>query len=726
MPITYNNGCFKLDTQNTSYSFKVGPFGFLMHEYYGPTVSDLDLGYVYTGNERSYMAVPYEDKNAVCRPDELMLEYSAFGISDFRTTALRVKQGDGSRVADLRYFSHEISSGVAVPENLPHARQNSTKNAQTLKIVLKDTATNLFVNIFYTVFPDLDVITRFCEIVNSNSLPVAVEKAASLQLDMPDTGYDFVRLLGAWAKERHIVRTAVSEGTQGFASRRGTSSHQANPFFCICRKNADEFSGNVYGFHLVYSGNHKTELETSQYGGLRLLMGINDEGFSYVLNPDEKFTSPQALLSFSANGFSGVSHNFHHFIRENIFDARWQGVRRPLLINNWEATYCNFNEDILVDLAKTAADLGIEMLVMDDGWFGHREDDKSSLGDWVPYKKRLKNGLKPLAERINAVGMKFGLWMEPEMISEDSDLYKAHPDWVLSVPGRDKTLGRNQFILDIVNNTVKEHVLNTLISVLESANIEYLKWDMNRYLTEVYSATLGVENQGEAYHRFVLALYDILERLTAHFPNLLIEHCSGGGGRFDTGMLYYSPQIWTSDDTDPAERVEIQFGTSLGYPVTSMGSHLSASPNHQTGRVSDFDTRADVAFCGTFGYELDINKLTAEEQEKIKQQCAFYKENYNLINFGEFYRIAFVPGKYAAWCFTSADKTEMLLFHIQLEAGANDGDYLLPIPCADASLRYVDETTRTTYFGNTLKNAGIMVPFVPGERKTFYRYFKAL
>ncbi len=725
MAITQKDGCFKLDTKNTTYSFSVSLFGFVMHTHYGKRVSDIDLSYVYPFNRnRSFINASAEDNEMKFNLTDVPQEYSAYGVGDFRTTALRIKHSDGSRAADLRYVDYEIIGGAVRPEKMPCATENGEKGIETLKLVLKDSATDVFVNIYYTVYEENDIITRFTQIENRGENVAYIEKAASLQLDLFSAEYDFIQLDGAWARERHFKRSALHSGTQGFASRRGTSSHQHSPFFAICDKNADENSGTAYGFHLVYSGNHRTEIEVAQFNNPRVLMGINDEGFCWKLNSGDKFDTPQVLMTCSVSGLGDMSRNFHRFIRQHIFRPTWAGVRRPLLINNWEATYFDFDQQKLIDLADTAGKLGIELLVMDDGWFGHREDDKTSLGDWTPYKKRLPAGLKPLAEGINGKGLKFGLWMEPEMISEDSELYKAHPDWVLSIPNRQRSIGRNQYVLNLINDEVKNYIIGVMTDVLSSANIEYLKWDMNRYLTEVYSATLDSDAQGEAYHRYVLAVYDILNTLITRFPKLLIEHCSGGGGRFDTGMLYYSPQIWTSDDTDAVERINIQHGTSFGFPVTSMGSHVSAIPNHQTGRSVDLDTRACVAYSGTFGYELDINKLSYDEQEKIKEQTAFYKEHYCLINEGDYYRLAH-NDSYAAWSFVSPDKTEMLLFYVQLEGAPNSGDAFIKLDGADDTLRYEDILTGQTYFGDTLKNIGICLPLVPGERKATVKYFKS-
>lgn len=726
MSIIFKDSTFKIDTKNTTYSMKIIDFGYLMHGYYGGKISDLDLQYVCPKTpDRSYIAAPEADKKMLLRLNDVPQEYSGYGIGDFRTTALRLKHADGSRAADLRYFSHEITDGAVSLDGLPSARQNGEDGVSSLKITLKDTASEVFVHLYYTVFENTDVIARTTIVENKGETPVFVEKAASLQLDFLNGDMDLIQLSGAWARERQIVRTHLHDGFQGFASRRGTSSHQHNPFFVLCDKNTDEWSGSAYGVHLMYSGNHRTEIELSQYGAARVLVGINDEGFSYEVKSNEKFTAPQAFFTHSENGLSKMSENLHKFIRRHIFAPQWYGSRRPLLINNWEATYFDFDEDKLVSLAETAGKLGIELLVMDDGWFGHREGDDSSLGDWVPYKKRLAGGLEPLARRVNEKGVKFGIWVEPEMISEDSDLYLNHPDWVMCIPNRPRTVGRNQFVLDLAKEEVKQYVLDAVLNILGSADIAYMKWDMNRYLTDAYSKSLQAENQGETYHRYVLALYDILNTITEKYPHLLIEHCSGGGGRFDTGMLYYSPQIWTSDDTDAAERVNIQFGTSLGYPITSMGSHLSASPNHQTGRLTSFDTRAAVAYSGTFGYELDINRLTDDEREQIKKQCAFYKEHYDLINYGRYYRLADEHGKFAAWCFMSPDSKEILLTAVNLSSGANDADRLLRIPCADKNLRYTDTQTGENYFGDTLCRLGIALPFTMGERISFIKHFTA-
>lgn len=726
MAIIERDGCFKLDTKNTTYAFQITKFGFLMHTHYGAKISDVDLAYVYPlVRNRSFINAPAEDTNMVLNITDVPQEYSGFGVGDFRTTALRIRHSDGSRAADLRYCDYEIIDGAVRPEKLPCATVNGAKNIQTLKIILKDSATDVYVNMYYTVYEDTDVITRFNEVVNKGDAPIYIEKASSLQLDLFNRDYDLVQFEGRWAQERHMKRAPLASGTQGFVSRRGTSSHQHSPFFCLCEKDTNEKAGGVYGFHLVYSGNHRTEIEIAQFDNPRVLMGINDEGFCWKLDDDDKFVTPQAFMTYSADGFGKMSRSFHAFIRNHIFRPKWKNVRRPLLINNWEATYFDFDQQKLVELATTAGKLGIELLVMDDGWFGHREDDKTSLGDWVPYKKRLPAGLKPLAEGINNAGLKFGIWMEPEMVSEDSELYRAHPDWVLSIPGRGRSLGRNQYVLNLVNDEVKEYVVAAIFNILSSANIEYLKWDMNRYLTEVYSATLSADSQGEVYHRYVLAVYDILDRVITNFPNLLIEHCSGGGGRFDTGMLYYSPQIWTSDDTDAIERLDVQHGTSFGFPITSMGSHVSAVPNHQTGRVTSMNLRANVAYSGTFGYELDINKLTDEEREMIKAQTAFYKENYDLINNGDYFRLA-KNDTFVSWGFASPDRKDMLIFFVQLEGGPNGSDVFVKLDCAENAFCYKDIDGGDTYFGDTLKNIGLCFPLTQGERKAYCKHFKAI
>lgn len=725
MLITHNNNFFKLDTKNTSYAFNVSKFGYVMHTYYGAKVSDIDLSFTYPFERcRSYISATEEDTEMIFNLTDVPQEYSAFGGNDFRTTALRVKNADGSRLADLRYYSFEIIDGAVKPDNLPSATENGQDNIETLKLVLKDKSSELYVNCYYTVFADCDVITRFSEIVNKTDSEIYVEKAASLQLDLNSDQYDFISLVGGWAKERNAKRVPLHDGMQGFASRRGTTSHQHNTFFSLCDKAATEETGSAFGFHLIYSGNHKTEIEVAQFNNSRVLIGINDEGFSYKLNSGDLFTTPQAAMTFSNSGLGLMSRNFHDFIRNNIYRPFWKDKRRPVLINNWEATYFDFNTEILTNIAKKASEYGIELFVMDDGWFGHRNDDKTSLGDWAPNKLRFPNGLKQLSDNLKNLGMKFGIWIEPEMISEDSDLYREHPDWVLCVPNRSRSIGRNQFIIDLVNPLVKDYVLNVLLDLVENSNVRYIKWDMNRYLTEAYSTVLDTDNEGEAYHRFVLALYDILDKLTTKYPDLLIEHCSGGGGRFDLGMLYYSPQVWTSDNTDPVDRLAIQLGTSLGYPITSMGSHVSASPNHQTFRETPIDLRAAVAYNGTFGYELDIAKLTDEEQRKVKDQVEFYKKHYNLINFGDFYRIGYDDRKYAAWCYSSKDKKEILLFYIQLESAANAGDRFIKIPCSADDIVYTDMENGKIYHGDTLKNLGLCFTVNQGPYQVFIKHLK--
>lgn len=710
MAISCNNQIFSLHTKHSTYQMKVDR-DFLIHTYYGPYVGDSDMSYLARCIDRGFSGNPDGITDKGYSLDTQLLEYPSYGTGDFRNDCLRVAYADGSQVTDLKYVSHEIKEGKYGLEGLP-AMYQGEENVQTLEVVLQDVYKKLEVILYYGVFENLDVITRACKIVNKGEDKVNLLRVYSMCLDFNNKDMDFVHFYGRHAMERIMERTPLHHGIQSVGSRRGFSSHQHNPFVVLCAHDAGEDHGNCYGASFVYSGNFAAEAEVTQADCTRMTMGIHDAQFQFELQPQESFTAPEVMLSFSSEGLGTLSRNYHKAIRYHICRGKYKTARRPILINNWEATYFNFNTEKLLDIAREAKKLGIEMLVMDDGWFGKREDDVSGLGDWFVNEKKLGGKLKDLVDGVNEIGLKFGIWFEPEMISEDSDLYRAHPDWALKIPGRAPTRGRQQLVLDFSREDVRTYIFDRMCEILESSNIEYVKWDANRHLTDVWSALLPAERQGEVFHRFILGLYDFLEKITQRFPNVLFEGCSGGGGRFDAGMMYYHPQIWCSDDTDAVERLEIQYGTSFAYPVSTMGAHVSVCPNHQTGRSVSMKTRGVVAMSGTFGYELDITKLSEEDKQTVKEQIEAFKKYYDLIQNGDYYRLTDDGRKspFVAWEFVSADKKEALLNVVVLRTKANPILHTVYARGLEADMMYQVEGSQEKFSGAALMNGGYPIP----------------
>lgn len=710
MAISCNNQIFSLHTKHSTYQMKVDR-DFLIHTYYGPYVGDSDMSYLARCIDRGFSGNPDGITDKGYSLDTQLLEYPSYGTGDFRNDCLRVAYADGSQVTDLKYVSHEIKEGKYGLEGLP-AMYQGEENVQTLEVVLQDVYKKLEVILYYGVFENLDVITRACKIVNKGEDKVNLLRAYSMCLDFNNKDMDFVHFYGRHAMERIMERTPLHHGIQSVGSRRGFSSHQHNPFVVLCAHDAGEDHGNCYGASFVYSGNFAAEAEVTQADCTRMTMGIHDAQFQFELQPQESFTAPEVMLSFSSEGLGTLSRNYHKAIRYHICRGKYKTARRPILINNWEATYFDFNTEKLLDIAREAKKLGIEMLVMDDGWFGKREDDVSGLGDWFVNEKKLGGKLKDLVDGVNEIGLKFGIWFEPEMISEDSDLYRAHPDWALKIPGRAPTRGRQQLVLDFSREDVRTYIFDRMCEILESSDIEYVKWDANRHLTDVWSALLPAERQGEVFHRFILGLYDFLEKITQRFPNVLFEGCSGGGGRFDAGMMYYHPQIWCSDDTDAVERLEIQYGTSFAYPVSTMGAHVSVCPNHQTGRSVSMKTRGVVAMSGTFGYELDITKLSEEDKQTVKEQIEAFKKYYDLIQNGDYYRLTDDGRKspFVAWEFVSADKKEALLNVVVLGTKANPILNTVYARGLEADMMYQVEGSQEKFSGAALMNGGYPIP----------------
>lgn len=727
MSICYQEqeGLLTLNTKNSTYQMQVDSHNFLHHLYYGRRVGKTNLNYINTNYDRGFSGNPYDLKyDRTFSLDTMSQEYTSFGVGDYRINCLSVINGDGSYGADFRYVGHKIYDGkYAIPE-MPAVYDNGGE-AQTLEITLMDSVTRLGIRLYYGVFEEKDIITRTVEVFNDGQETVKLEKVASLCLDMPFGKWDMVHFHGRHCMERQVERSPLIHSIQTIASKRGQTSHHHNPFVILCDHEASEDYGDCYGLMFVYSGNHKTEIEVDQLENTRVVMGIHDAQFLWRLGPGKSFHAPEVIMTYSHQGFTTLSHNYHDIIQNNVCRGKYKKARRPILINNWEATYFDFNTEKLLHIAKQAAELGVEMLVMDDGWFGSRNSDNSGLGDWFVNEEKLPGGLNPLIEQVNAMGMKFGIWIEPEMVNEDSDLYRAHPDWAYSAPNRDPMMGRNQLVLDMSREDVRDYLYNCIADLLSKHHIEYVKWDMNRSLADVYSYRLPRERQGEVSHRFVLGVYDLMDRLTRNFPDVLLEGCAGGGGRFDPGILYYSPQIWCSDDTDPIERLKIQYGTSFGYPVSTMGAHVSASPNHQTGRSTSLKTRGVVAMSGTFGYELDLNTLTDEEKEEVKGQISDFKKYYWLIQQGLYYRLNDVMSDnvFAAWQFVAQDGSETLVNMVVKSPQPNSALVHVRLKGLDPNGLYQIEGQERLYLGSALMYGGYTFPLLWGDYPSMQVHF---
>ena len=710
---------FKLDTKKTSYVIAiVDKEGFVGHAYYGKKLEEADLTYL----TRVYEGVRTPEVNGRDRLsfyDAFPMEYPTHGIGDFRESALRIEDGEGHWATKLTYRSHEIFKGKKKLAGLPATWCEKEEDCETLELILEDKEAKLAVVLSYSVFADVDAVVRHARIINESEKTVYVTKAMSASFDLDNNDYDKIILYGSWARERHIDRTPVNYGIQMSRSNRGEGGHQEHAFTALLEKNADQNKGEVYGMDLIYSGNFRTLQERNQFDNIRMMTGINPEDFKWELTAGADFQTPEAVLVYSDEGLGGMSRSFHDLYRNHLIRGHYRDKKRPILINNWEATYFNFDTEKLLSIARQAAPLGIEMLVMDDGWFGNRFDDNRALGDWEVNEEKLQGGLKYLVDEVNKLGLKFGIWFEPEMISPESELYKAHPDWAFSVPGREPGLARNQLVLDIAREEVADYIFEKVAKVLRCANIEYVKWDMNRPLADIASSALPKERQGEIFHRYVLGVYRMQERLITEFPKLLLENCSGGGARFDAGMLYYSPQIWCSDDTDAVERLEIQEGTALIYPLSAMGAHVSDCPNHTVGRNTPFSTRGIVALAGTFGYELDITKISEEERNQIPQQTAMYHKYNDLVRTGDYYRMASYRENhyYDAYMVVSKDKKEALVTFVMVKRRPNPRSRNIKLLGLDPAKTYRIDGQDRTYLGSTLMNAGIFVEDMWGDNQ---------
>ena len=715
---------FTLQTKNTTYQMQVDRYGFLLHLYYGKK-TDGCMDYLLTYYDRGFSGNPYDaGEDRTYSMDTLPQEFPCYGNGDFRSTAFAVENADGSMSCDLRYKSHKIFDGKYNLQGLP-AVYASEEEAQTLEILMEDPVTGVKVVLLYGVLPAQDIITRSVCVKNESSGKIYLNKIESASLDFLYGDYELLTFYGRHAMERNVQRVPVVHGTQKIGSVRGTSSHQYNPMMILAEKETTEDKGNCYAMSFVYSGCFQGEVLKDQLNQTRMMLGLQEEAFRYPVETGEMFQAPEVILSYSSEGMNRLSQNLHHCIRQHICRGKYKEEIRPILINSWEAAYFDFTGDTIYGLAKAAKEVDIDMLVMDDGWFGKRDDDNSGLGDWFVNEKKLGGTLGNLIKRINDLGVKFGIWIEPEMVSEDSDLYRKHPDWALTVPGRNPVRSRNQLVLDFSRKEVVDEIYDQICKVLDQGNIEYVKWDMNRSLMDVYSSV--TRDQGRVLHDYILGLYDFLERLVQRYPNLLIEGCSGGGGRFDAGMMYYTPQIWCSDNTDAIDRLRIQYGTSFGYPVSVVGSHVSAVPNHQTGRKTPLHTRGVVAMSGTFGYELNLMKLSEEEKQEIREQIAEYKSYAPIIQNGLYYRLSNpTTEEICAWEFVHTDEKEqskvLLNIVMQVIHGNMTVNYV-KLQGLEETAIYREEKSGKRYTGAALMYGGMPLPIEPGEYQAYQYCF---
>lgn len=702
---------FTINTKNTMYQMYVNEDGVLFHSYYGAKMENTDLSYL-SYRKKWVAAFSPNPRGKDYSHNHTKEELSVFGMGDFRLSALSLVNNDGTTTCEPVFDSYQVLNGKYSLDGLPAFYGDE---GETLIITLKDKLYDIYFHMYYGVLPECDMITKALVIENKTDAEIKLTKALSLTLDLPNGTYDMVHFYGAHMRERQLERTRVTHLASTVSSIRGASSHHQNPFVILCDKNANEEYGSAYGIGLVYSGNFIISAEKDQYETTRVVAGINPEGFNFTVEPNDKFTTPEVALVYSNEGFAKLSNCYHKAVRNNLCRGKYKNARRPVLINNWEATYFDFNADKLVSMAKDAAKIGVELLVMDDGWFGHRNDDYTSLGDWFVNEEKLQGTLDNLVKRVNNEGLEFGIWFEPECISEESVLYREHPDYCFKISNRDPQMSRNQLVLDMTRKEVRDNIYDQMAKVLNSANIKYLKWDFNRHLSDIYSVDLPKERQGEIYHRYMLGVYELLERVVTSFPDILFESCSGGGGRFDFGMLYYMPQVWTSDNTDAINRLKIQYGTSFAYPVRTMGAHVSVCPNHGNARVTPLKTRGNVAYFGTYGLELDITKMTNEEKEEIKRQIIEFKKYYDLIQFGDYYRLlspySVEESRYCAWEVVSGDKNEALVCTVAYDSKCTVPPETLKVKGLHPDKYYKINESNETYLGGALMNGGFWLDY---------------
>ena len=700
---------FHLFNNSISYIIKILRNNQLGQLYFGKRIHKRDnYDYLLENAYRPMTAYVYEGEYEFSL-EHIKQEYPSYGTTDFKYPAYEILQNNRSRITDFKYISHKIYSGKPKLKSLPATYTEEDSEADTLEVTLFDSVINAELILIYTIFNNESAIARSCRFINKGNEDLELTNAMSMCLDLPDCNYEWIQLSGAWGREREVKHRKLEQGIQAVSSARGNSSHNHNPFIALKRPNADEFQGEALGFSLVYSGNFLAQVEVDTHDVSRVLMGINPFGFTWNLGEGEEFQTPEVVIVYSDKGMNGVSQTYHKLYRTRLARGEWRDKSRPILINNWEATYFDFTEDKLVDIAKTAKEDGIELFVLDDGWFGSRCSDTSGLGDWYANTDRLPNGISGLSKRIEGLGMKFGLWFELEMVNKDSDLYRNHNNWIIKTPNRNTSHGRNQYVLDFSNPEVVDYIYGMVDKILSESNISYIKWDMNRSITECYSAVLPAHRQGEVFHRYILGVYDLYERLIKKHPYILFESCASGGGRFDAGMMYYAPQCWTSDDSDAVERIKIQYGTSYAYPVSSMGAHVSVSPNHQLFRNTPLETRGNVAYFGAFGYELDLTKLSEEEHEIIKKQVQFVKKYRELIQKGTFFRLQSpFENNISAWMVVSEDKKEAIVAYFKILNDVNCSFRRMKLHGLDENLLYSIKGSNNSYYGSELMNLGLI------------------
>ena len=725
MAIIYNEEkqVFGLQTLHATYMMGLADGKYLGHIHFGKKIESLDGAYLLRTEESPY--VPSENKREKCSfLDSFPMEYSFGGVGDYRESCVEVRNAKGYRGCEFVYKSHEIKPGKPRLSGLP-ATFGTPDSCETLEITMADEVLKLEMLLSYSIFADSDVVARSVRFKNMGEEPVYLEKAYSACLDMDDRGFEMLSLHGSWARERQMERRALGHGRQMVSSIRGESSHQEHPFLALLTPGTTQESGEVYGMHFVYSGNFLAQAELTQFDTVRMTMGIHPYNFEWKLNPGEEFTAPEVILVYSDKGLGGMTRTLHDLYRNHLIRSPYLHKKRPVLINNWEATYFDFDTDKLLAIAREAKKCGIEMLVMDDGWFGKRNADNCSLGDWQVNSDKLPGGLADLVEQVKDIGLSFGIWFEPEMISPDSNLYRAHPDYAIQIPGREASESRQQYVLDLSRQEIVDYVYEMVAEVLRSADISYVKWDMNRQLSDMGSFALENDRQGELFHRYVLGVYRLQERLVTEFPELLLENCSGGGARFDPGMLYYSPQIWCSDDTDAVERLRIQEGTALLYPLSSIGAHVSDCPNHTVGRVTPFETRGHVALAGTFGYELDITKIPQEERLAITEQIKLYYKYNDMVREGDYYRIASFRENHThdCWQVVRKDKKEALVTYVQVMGEANYHSRRIFLQGLSPEARYCLEETGREYTGEMLMHGGFLVQRPWGDAQSRLYHF---
>lgn len=720
MGIIIQNLVFTLHTNNSTYQMKVDKHGTLLHTYYGRKTDETDYSYLDLPADRGFSGnIEAAGNDRTYSLDYLPQEFPVCGSGDYRVNCLQVDFGTGVYDGCFFYRKHHVYHGKYSLEGLPAMFASSEDAVDTLEIILKDSTEECYLHLFYGVMEEEDIITRAVIIENRTGKTIRLRRALSSCVDFRSSDWDFIHFYGRHAEERETERVPLFHGITEIRSTRGTSSHQHNPFVILAGRHTTETQGECYGFSLLYSGGFHIQAEVDPIYQTRLVLGIDDSDFLWTLSDGEHFTAPEVCLCYSGSGLETLSHCYHRAYYKHLIRSSWKDKRRPILVNNWEATYFDLDGEKLLAIGREAAEMGLDMLVMDDGWFGKRDDDTSGLGDWYVNEKKMGCSLSELTERINQMGLRFGIWFEPEMISEDSVLYREHPDWAMVVPGRKPIRSRSQLVLDLTREDVVDYLKTCLFSILDSADIAYVKWDMNRSLAAAYSVSLPKERQGEMRHRYILGLYQLLEDLLERYPDILLEGCSGGGGRFDAGMLYYSPQIWCSDNTDAIERLRIQYGTSFGYPMSSVSAHVSVCPNHQNGRTTPLKTRGICAMQGTFGYELDLSKMTKEEKSLVRRQVSMFKEHYRLFQFGDYYRLEspFENRDFTAWEYADREGKEAYLAVVFTDLHGNPLPQILKVRglCADRCYRmWRDGEMAGTFTGAALMRGGILLP-VPKE-----------